>query len=379
MKIIIAPDSFKGALPAGEVAAVIGTTFRMYLPAAEIIMLPLADGGEGTMQVLLARVKGSLHQTWVHDPLMRSIAASYAILSDGTAVIETAAASGLTLLSPEERNGVITTTYGSGEIIRAALDQGCNEFIIALGGSATCDGGTGMAQALDYRFLDGQGKELNAGGYYLNRLHRIDSSHADPRILTSRFRVLADVTNPLIGPDGAARIYGPQKGIDPALLDYLDNNMTNLAGIISRDLHKEVASIPGSGAAGGMGAGTVAFLNARIEKGIDAILEITDFRTRATGADLIITGEGRLDRQSLSGKVVQGVANIAHSLGIPLVIIAGIVVDKEFLQKKLKFRAAWEISPRSTSETDMLKQTRYNLEITATRLARNIKRKKSQI
>lgn len=324
MKIIIAPDSFKGSLASHQVCAAIEKGIKKADPSIDIISIPMADGGEGTVDALMDSLGGYKVVVEVKDPLFRKIKAQYGLTDEGkTAVIEMASASGLALLSNSERNPMKTTTYGTGELIRDALERGCRSFIIGIGGSATNDGGVGMAAALGARFYDRDGNAIELTGGGLLKLDSIDLSEMDPRVGESRFRVFCDVDNPLYGPQGAAYVYGKQKGADAAMTEKLDMGLRRLSEIIQRDLNKNVAHIPGAGAAGGLGAGLMAFLDAKLEKGIDLLMETIGFEERIKGADLIITGEGRMDHQTKYGKTISGIIKAAQKQGIPVVGICG--------------------------------------------------------
>ncbi len=328
MKIIIAPDSFKGSLTSSQVCAAIKKGIRKADENIDIVSIPMADGGEGTVDALMNSLGGSKIQVWVKDPLFRRIKAQYGILEDGkTAVIEMASASGLALLSLKERNPMNTTTYGTGELIKDALDRGCRKFIIGIGGSATNDGGIGMAAALGARFYDSEGNEIELTGSGLTKLDSIDLRELDPRVKESSFSVFCDVENPLYGPSGAAYVYGRQKGADDDMIEKLDNGLRRLSETVEKDLGKSVASIPGAGAAGGLGAGLVAFLNAKLEKGIDLLMETIGFEEQIKDADLIITGEGKMDEQTKYGKTIFGIIKAARKQGIPVVGICGSIGD----------------------------------------------------
>lgn len=326
MKIVIAPDSFKGSLSSVEVVACVEAAIRRADEEARIVRLPIADGGEGTVEAFRLSVGGEVHTEMVTDPLGRKIRASYCILPDGTAVIEMAQASGLMLLREEELDPARATTYGTGELIRHALDRGCRQFVIGIGGSATNDGGAGMAQALGARFLDREGKELPFGGAALGRLEKIDCAGLDRRLYGSRFLVASDVSNILCGPEGATAVYGPQKGVTPQLTDALDGALANYARVIREQLGIDVAGRPAAGAAGGLGAGLMVFCRAQVRPGIDIVLDAARFEETLEGADLVITGEGRVDGQSVRGKVPFGVATRVKRFGpIPVVVLAGCV------------------------------------------------------
>jgi glycerate kinase len=324
MKILIAPDSFKDALSALEVADSLGKGLRKALPDAQIRIVPMADGGEGTVESLIDATGGRLVGVRVRDPLMREVESSFGISGDGEmAVIEMAAASGLQLIGTEERNPWITTTFGTGELIRAALDHGCRTILLGIGGSATNDGGTGMAEALGARFLDAGGNPVAPGGGALGGISRIDVSGLDRRIINTRVLVACDVTNPLTGPEGASRVYGPQKGADETMAGKLDENLAGFAALIRDRLGKEVDRVPGAGAAGGLGAGLIAFLGARLIEGVPAIAERIGLEEKVKWADLVITGEGSMDFQTRFGKTPFGVARIAKAHDKPVIAVAG--------------------------------------------------------
>lgn len=323
MKIVIAPDSFKGSSSAIQVAERIAKGIRKVSPDAEIVKIPVADGGEGTVEAVVAGGNGIFRDVEVTGPLGDRITARYGILDGTRAVIEMAAASGLPLVPKEKRNPLNTTTRGTGELIRDALDQGCREFLIGIGGSATNDAGVGLAQALGYSFLDRNGSEIGYGGGALSSLSRIDTAGADKRIEKSSFAVACDVKNPLYGEEGAAHVYGPQKGATAEIIKILDQNMRHFARIIEQQLGQDVSQIPGAGAAGGLGAGLVAFCQALLKSGINAILDIVRFDEQAASADLIITGEGAMDKSSIYGKVPVGVAARVDGRHIPVLAIVG--------------------------------------------------------
>lgn len=324
MKIIISPDSFKGSLSARQVSEAIRDGVLRALPDAEAVLIPLADGGEGTVEALVTATGGRMVHTPATDPLGRPIESFFGILGDGeTAVIEMAAASGLPLVLPDLRNPMLTTSYGTGELIRAALDAGCRRIILGLGGSATNDGGIGMIQALGGRFLDADGREAGFGGGELIRIRSTDVSGLDPRIAAVEFVVASDVDNPLTGPQGASAVFGPQKGATPEMVEALDAGLHNLAEVVRRDLGIDIESVPGAGAAGGLGAAATAFLGAKPRSGIEIVLEATHFAERIRGASLTITGEGRIDAQTLRGKTINGVLRVARAEGVPVVALGG--------------------------------------------------------
>ncbi|MDE0837534.1 MAG: glycerate kinase [Kiritimatiellae bacterium] len=330
LKIAIASDSFKGSMSADQATRCIEAGLLRALPTAHCIALPMADGGEGTVDAMVASTGGRLVRRRVRDPLGRSVSATFGISGDGsTAIIEMAAASGLPLLRVDEQNPLKTTSVGTGELIRHALDAGVASMVVGLGGSATVDGGVGMAQALGARFRDGRGREVGPGGGALVRLDRIDVSAMDPRLSKVNIQCACDVRNPLTGPRGAAQVFGPQKGASPAAVKRLDANLRHLAKCIRRDLGVAVSSRPGAGAAGGLGAGMIAFLNAELCSGVDLVMQATGFAERIRNCDLVITGEGRMDRQTAFGKTPSGVARTAAAQGIPVVAICG-CLDRGF-------------------------------------------------
>jgi glycerate kinase len=328
MKIVIAPDSFKGSLTALQVAEAIEVGLRRVFPDAAIEKVPMADGGEGTVQSLVDATSGQILTAQVLDPLGNSINAQYGVLGDGvTAVIEMAAASGLTLVPLDKRDPRVTTTYGTGELIRAALAHGCRKLIIGIGGSATNDGGAGMAQALGAKLLTASGEQIEQGGGSLATLNSIDLSELDSRIAETETIVACDVNNPLTGKQGASHVYGPQKGATPEMIRVLDANLVHFDKIVQRDLSKSVGNVPGAGAAGGLGAGLMAFLDASLKSGIEIVTEATQLSKRFAGADLVITGEGQINFQTVFGKTPVGVAQVAKTHNIPVIAIAGSIAD----------------------------------------------------
>lgn len=326
MKIIIAPDSFKGSLTALEVCEAAREGALRALPAAEILTVPMADGGEGTVQSLVDATGGRLVTATVTGPLGEPVQANYGLLGDGeTAVIEMAAASGLPLVPPDLRNPLNTTTYGTGELIKAALDAGAQKLIVGIGGSATTEAGLGMAAALGARLLDEGGDEIEPTGAGLARLSRIDLSGFDPRVRAAQIRVACDVDNPLYGPSGAAHVYGPQKGASPEVVEQLDLGLQRFAKVAQRDLGVDVAQVPGAGAAGGLGAGLVAFCGATLEPGVKIVIDTVGLRAKMQHADLCLTGEGRIDYQTAFGKTCKGVADVAGEAGVPVLAFGGSV------------------------------------------------------
>ncbi|MGN7470992.1 glycerate kinase [Brevibacillus sp. SAFN-007a] len=326
MKIVVAPDSFKGSLTAQQVSEAIGTGVRRAYPDAEIVAKPMADGGEGTLQCLVDATHGKIMTTTVKDPLGRPVSAAFGILGDGaTCVIELAASSGLYLLSPAERNPLRTTTYGFGELILAGLDLGCRRFILGLGGSATNDGGAGMLQALGYRLLDQADQPLSFGGGELSRLSRIDGSQKDERLAECQFVIACDVTNPFVGPNGASHVFGPQKGATPDMARALDDHLRHFADVIETSQGIAIHDLPGTGAAGGVAGALLAFLGGTLQAGVQIVMDITRLAEAMDGADLVLTGEGQVDAQTAHGKTPCGVAQLAQSFGIPVIVLAGSV------------------------------------------------------
>jgi glycerate 2-kinase len=329
MKIIIAPDSFKGNQTALAVADAIERGMRRYDQNLEIIKIPMADGGEGTVEAASSAAGGRIIKTAVSGPLNGVIDAEYAILDDGkTAVIEMASASGLPLVPNHLKNPGKTSTKGTGELIRHALDSGCNKIILGIGGSATNDGGIGAASALGVKFLDVDGTETGVTGDDLLRVQKIDMSELDPRIPNTDILVACDVSNPFYGPNGAAYIYAPQKGATEEQVKSLDNGLRNLAEVIENSLGKKIADIPGTGAAGGLGGGLIAFFNAKLKSGIELIMDAVKFEKTLENAQLVVTGEGKTDYQTAFGKVPAGVASAAKKQGIPVVCFSGALGKK---------------------------------------------------
>ncbi len=324
MKILVAPDSFKESLSAIQVANSITKGILNVLPQASITQIPISDGGEGLLDTLINGLGGNQIKIIVKDPLLRDIQAKYGVLKDGnTAVIEMATASGLELLNKNEKNPMITSSFGTGQLIANALDRGCTQFIIGIGGSATNDGGMGMIRALGGEFLNKNNDEIGMGGGALDQLHTINLTNFDKRISNCHFTVACDVTNPLTGPNGASFVYGTQKGGTPNQLKQLDKNLKNYASVIRNVYGFEVEKINGTGAAGGLGAALLAFFNANLVNGIDLVLEYFEVEKYIKHVDLIITGEGNIDAQTLQGKTISGIARLAKNNNIPVIAITG--------------------------------------------------------
>ncbi|WP_211653533.1 glycerate kinase [Planococcus alpniumensis] len=337
MKIIVAPDSFKGSISAEQAARAMAEGILDTAPDCEVIELPSADGGEGTMANLVAATNGRIATQQVSGPLGKPVAASYGMLGNGkTCVIEIAEASGLTLLSQTERSPERTSTNGTGELILHALDAGFRDFIIGLGGSATNDGGTGILRALGMRFLDASGKELPPGAGALGELYAIDAGSFDTRLQDCRFVIASDVDNPLVGPNGASHIFGPQKGATAKMAEALDRKLSHYADIVEKETGVSLHDYPGAGAAGGAGGAFLAFFPAVMRRGIDVVLEASGFSESVASSDLIFTGEGKSDHQTLSGKTAFGIAQMAAVHSKPVILLSG-AIDPESRKDLMHF------------------------------------------
>ncbi|MEY7999837.1 glycerate kinase [Clostridium sp. Mt-5] len=323
MKILLAPDSFKGSLSSKNVCTALKEGILRAAPNAEIIEVPIADGGEGTVDAIITSAEGTEYAEYVTGPLGEKVEAHYGILKGGTAIIEMASASGLYLIPEDKRNPLITTSFGTGELIKNALDRGCRKFIIGIGGSATNDGGAGMLQALGVRFLDQHNNELCYGGGNLNNLVKIDLNKLDKRIYESQFIVASDVNNPLCGENGASAVYGPQKNATPEMVKVLDDNLRHYSYIVKDTFNKDLSETPGAGAAGGLGFALIVFLNAELKNGIDIVIDITNMEGKIKNSNLIITGEGNTDFQTSFGKAPSGVAKLAKKYNKPVIILSG--------------------------------------------------------
>ena len=344
-RIVVAADSFKGSLTSLEVAEAFACGFRRVFPLCEVERVAVADGGEGTVEALVGMLDGEYVELQVADPLLRSVQARYGIVNGGrTAVMEMSAASGLPLLTAQERNPLKTTTYGTGEMIADALGRGCREFLIGIGGSATNDAGVGMLRALGFRFLDVEGAELVGGGEILESIKSIDDSGVLPSLRDAEFRVACDVTNPLYGPEGAAYVFAPQKGADEAMVERLDAGLRNFAEVVKRYNGEDIATLRGAGAAGGVGGGLKALLGARLERGVDMVLEAIHFDDIIKECNLVVTGEGRLDNQTMMGKAPCGVLQAAKRQGVPCVAIGGAIEKCEELEQS-GFAAMFSVTP----------------------------------
>jgi glycerate kinase len=357
MKIVVAPQEFKGSLSAVQAAQAMAEGLGRALPDATLELVPMADGGPGTVEAVVAAAKNGRRMTAAaHDALGRPLQAAWGIIDDGTAVIEMAAASGLTLLAEDERDARIASTYGTGELVRAVLDAGCARIIVGIGGSSTNDGGAGMAQALGARLLDDAGQDLPPGGAALARLDRIDLSGLDPRLGQCRVLAATDVFNGLCGPEGASLLYGPQKGATPEVAQELDAALRRYAQVIERDLGMSVLDLPGAGAAGGLGAGLAAFLGAELVLGSQLVAEAVGLKQKLEGADLALTGEGRLDAQTSFGKAPWEVARLAKDCGLPVIAIAGSLADDRGPALGEAFDAVVAVTPRAMSVGEAMAQ-----------------------
>ena len=370
MKIVIAPDSYKESLSALEVAQAVEAGFRQVFPDADYVLVPVADGGEGTVDAMVAATGGRKETVTVSGPLGEPVEAFYGLTGDGdTAVIEMAAASGLALVPPDRRNPLLTNSRGTGELIRAALDAGARRFILGIGGSATNDGGAGMVQALGARLLDLEGRELDGSGGDLARLERIDVSALDPRLAECRIEVACDVDNPLTGARGASAVFGPQKGATPEMVQALDANLARLARIVGRDLGVVVDTVPGAGAAGGMGAAMLAFFGATLKPGIEIVTAAVDLDTHVRDADLVITGEGRIDFQTVHGKTPIGVARVAKRHGKPVIGIAGSLGAEVGVVHAHGIDAVFSVLGKPCTLDEALRDAAANVELTARNVA----------
>lgn len=377
MKLVIAPDSFKESLDAQQVAFAIERGFQSIFPEIHTVCVPVADGGEGTTEALVAATAGVQISESVRGPLGEPLNAIWGLLGEQpntalTAVVETAAASGLDKISSAQRDALRATTYGTGELILAALERGVRRIILGLGGSATNDGGMGLLSALGARFLDAKGEVLEAGGAALARLASIDLSQMDSRVAETEFLVACDVDNPLLGARGASAIFGPQKGATPEQVEQLDAALANLADISAKLLGRDCREVAGAGAAGGLGYALVQFLSARMAPGIDLVLEAVCFDEQLQGADLVITGEGRVDGQSLSGKTPVGVARWAKRHDLPVIALCGSIGAGAEGVHKVGIDALFTVVPGVCTLDEAMAEAAANLERTAAQIARTL-------
>lgn len=362
MKIVIAPDKFKGSLSGFEYCEAVAQGLRMAIPEVEIVKKPLADGGDGTIAVVSFYTQGESVSLTAHDPLFRPLRTSYVrAAGKGVVFIEMAEISGLKLLKESERNCMHTTSLGFGELILDAIENGADELILGIGGSATNDGGMGMAQALGFRFLDAAGVALRPIGQNLSRVQHIDRAQVHPRLKEIQVKVACDVSNPFYGRDGAAHVYGSQKGASLEEIEELDGGLKNFAQVIQRTFDRDVQQIQGAGAAGGMGAGACVFLDAELVSGIDLIKDIADFDSAIQDADWIITGEGRLDTQTLSGKTIAGVLASAKMQRIPVAALCGAVTISAQEQSEFGLQYVTSIVKGASSLQDAMAASYDNL------------------
>lgn len=366
-KVVLIPDSFKGTMSSAQICGILAEELRAAQPGAEVVSIPVADGGEGTVDAMLAAVGGERIETACCGPFMERIIGFYGLLPDGTAVIEMAAAAGLPLVGDHLRPDR-TTTYGVGELIADALERGARRLVIGLGGSATNDGGCGAAAALGVQFFKEDGTAFVPTGGTLSEIAHISLAELSPALREAEIVTMCDIDNPLCGPAGASAVFAPQKGATPEMVDTLDAGLRHLAKIVKKDLQRDILRIPGGGAAGGMGAGTVAFFGSTLQMGIETVLDVTDFDTVAADADLIITGEGRLDAQSLRGKVVIGVARRAKKLGVPVAALVGAAERGIADAYKAGVSGVFPINPEPKPFSEVRGESEENLRFTARNL-----------
>jgi glycerate kinase len=370
MKIVIAPDSFKESLTAMQVAEAIEQGFRQIYPHADYLKLPMADGGEGTVESMVAATEGKIIPVTVTGPLGLPVDAFFGLTGEGdTAIIEMAAASGLHLVVPEKRNPLLTGTFGTGELILAALDRGARKIIIGIGGSATNDGGAGMMQALGAKLCDVQGNEIGAGGAALAKLSTLDLSLLDARLAECDILVACDVDNPLCGKYGASAVFGPQKGATSEQVQQLDAALMHYGNLIERVSGKGVINVAGAGAAGGMGASLSGLLNARLQPGVEIVTEALRLAEAVQGADLVITGEGRIDSQTIHGKTPIGVARVAKRFNVPVIALAGGMTADYGVVHQHGLDAVFSVLNRVQTLPEALEQARDNICVTARNVA----------
>ena len=373
MKIVIAPDSFKGSLTAAEAAEAIETGFRAVYPDAEYVKVPMADGGEGTVQSLVDATSGTIITQLVSGPMGDMVAGFFGILGDRqTAVIEMAAASGIHWVRPKERDVFLASSFGTGQLINAALDRGCDKLIVGLGGSATNDGGIGMMKALGAQFFDQDGVQLAADVRALLQLASIDLQYLDPRLDKTEIVVACDVDNPLCGENGAARVFGPQKGATEEDIAVLDQALTRYGDILSANAGRDIASEPGAGAAGGMGAAFIGLIDAVLKPGVDIVIEIVDLANSLVDANLVITGEGRVDNQTIHGKTPMGVAKVAKSCNLPVICIAGSVEDGADFTHQLGIDEIYSVTEGDYDLTEVLIEAEHKLTQAAQKIAKSL-------
>jgi glycerate kinase len=369
--IVLAPDSFKESMTAKEACEAMERGIKRANDKITCIHVPMADGGEGTMQSLVDATEGKIYSIKVVGPLGNEVEAQYGILGDGvTGILEMASASGIQLVPAEKRNPLVTTTYGTGQLIKACLDHGVKKLLIGIGGSATNDGGAGVVQALGGRLLDSEGNDLGFGGGQLGKLAKIDLSNFDARIKDIAVEVACDVTNPLCGERGASNVFGPQKGATPEMVTILDSNLRHYAEVIKEQLNKDVLDFPGAGAAGGLGAGLMSFLNGTLKKGIEMVIEYSGLEEKVKDADMVWTGEGSIDFQTQYGKTPLGVAITAKKYNKPVIALAGRVGDNIEVLYEKGIDAIFGIMKGVTSLEEALKKGQVNIEKTAENVVR---------
>ncbi len=357
MKIVVAPDAFKGSISAMDICSAAEAGIFRVIPEAHVIAIPLADGGEGTVENMVFSSNGTIKQRNVRGPLGQEVNAAYGVLGDGqTVVVEMAQASGLTLIPHNGRDPFAASSYGTGELIKHALDEGYRKFVIGLGGSATNDGGTGMLKALGMKFLKEDSTSLPDGGGHLRKLAYYDDTSLDSRIKEASFTIASDVTNKLCGPQGASAVFGPQKGAPPEMVQQLDQALNHFAEIVLKQKGMDMREMEGGGAAGGMGAGLITFLQAEVKSGIEVIMEEIHFEAFIEDVDLIITGEGRLDTQTLSGKVIAGVCKAAKKHNVPVIALCGGVEINSSELNELGLLSAFSIVPGPCSLEEAMKK-----------------------
>ncbi|WP_458414571.1 glycerate kinase [Schinkia sp. CFF1] len=357
MKIVVAPDSFKGSISARDICTAVHKGILRVFQNADVVEIPLADGGEGTMENMVYSSNGTKKQVEVTGPLGEKVKAEYGILGDHeTVVVEMAQSSGLPLLKESERNPMITSTFGTGELIKDALDNGFRKFIVGIGGSATNDGGMGMLKALGVKFYKRDCSLLSEGGASLIQLHHFDESNLDARVKECKFIVASDVTNTLCGPNGASAIFGPQKGATPEMVKKLDEALNNFADVVHKQKNMDMRKLVGGGAAGGLGAGLITFLGAELQSGIEVMMKELHFEEKIKDADLIITGEGRLDSQTLSGKLITGVSKAAKKYEVPVIALCGGLTIETNQVDELGLLSAFSIVPGPCPLEEAMKQ-----------------------
>lgn len=372
MKFLLMPDSFKGTMSSQEICTIMAQAIMTHAPDSEVCSIPVADGGEGTVDSFLQAVGGERVALTVHGPYQEETAGFYGVLPNGTAVVEMAAAAGLPLVG-ERKNAERTTTLGVGELILDAVERGCKRIVLGLGGSATNDLGCGAAAALGVRFYDKAGDAFLPVGETLGSIAEIDIAPAKARLAGIDIVAMCDIDNPLYGEHGAAHVFGPQKGADSEMVERLDRNLRTASGVIAEKLGTDVAMIPGAGAAGGMGAGAVAFLGARLSMGIQAVLDTVQFDKRIEGVDMILTGEGKLDAQSLRGKVVIGIAERAKTYGVPVIAVVGDIGDDIEAAHEKGVSGIFSINRVAVPYTEARLRAKEDLYLTVSNLVRFIK------